>query len=97
MTGMVQSHYRLGMSYYHGKGVKKSYAEAMKWFRLAAEGKYPRAIFMLGRMYDTGKGITENPAEAVKHYRQGRRNGLCQSTEYARSGLHKRTRCPGGL
>ena len=36
MTEMAQSHYRLGMNYFQGKGVEKSFPEALKWFRLAA-------------------------------------------------------------
>jgi len=70
MTDMAQSHYQLGMNYYQGKGVEKSFSEAMKWFRLAAQHRHPRAIFMLGRMYDKGTGTTENPAEAAKYYLQ---------------------------
>ena len=35
MTDMAQSHYRLGMNYFQGKGVERSYPEAMKWFRLS--------------------------------------------------------------
>ena len=61
MNGMAQSHYQLGMNYYHGKGVEQSYPEALKWFQLAAQENYSRALFMLGRMADSGKGCEQNP------------------------------------
>ena len=44
-------------------------AEAVKWYRLAAEQGYAEAQTNLGVMYDKGKGVPQDDAEAVKWYR----------------------------
>ena len=43
--------------YDNGKGVPQDYAEAVKWYRLAAEQGYARAQYNLGLMYDNGKAF----------------------------------------
>jgi len=75
MTGMAQSHYQLGMNYFHGKGTEQNFSEALKWFRLAAQQQHAKAEFMIGRMYDAGKGCEQNPPEAVLWYQKSARNG----------------------
>jgi hypothetical protein len=37
-----------GMAYYTGEGVAQDYAEAMKWYRLAADQGYAEALLILG-------------------------------------------------
>lgn len=44
-------------------------AEAMRWYRKAAEQQYPEAQFALGHMYAAGRGVPQNDAEATKWYR----------------------------
>ena len=46
-----------------------SYAEALKWYRLAAAQGSGQAKFNLGFMYQTGEGVMQDDAEAVKWYR----------------------------
>ena len=60
----AMSRYKLGRWYAEGK----DYAQAVKWFRLAAEQGYARAQFSLGVAYDNGKGVTMNYVEAAKWY-----------------------------
>jgi uncharacterized protein len=50
-------------------GVKQDYAEALKWYRLAADKGSPAAECSLGFMYDKGQGVKADHAEAVKWYR----------------------------
>lgn len=45
-----------------------NYAEALKWFRKAAEQGLPHAQYNLGLMYDQGKGIVKDPSEAIKWF-----------------------------
>lgn len=52
------------------------YAEALKWFRLAAEQGHADAQFFLGYMYDHGQGVPENDAEAVNWYRLAAEQGI---------------------
>ena len=51
--------------YYKGEGVPADDAEAVKWFRLAAEQSDANAQTSLGVMYFAGKGL---PADSVRAY-----------------------------
>jgi TPR repeat protein len=55
--------------YDEGEGVPENNAEAVRWYRLAAEQGYARAQSNLGFMYSNGEGVPENNAEAVRWYR----------------------------
>ena len=48
----------------NSQGVPQNYAEAVKWYRLAADQGDARAQFNLGFMYGTGQGVPQNYAEA---------------------------------
>jgi TPR repeat protein len=52
-----------------GAGVPEDDAEAVKWYRLAADQGNAKAQYNLGFMYDTGGGVPEDDTEAVKWYR----------------------------
>ena len=45
--------------------LKKEYAEAVKWFRKAADMGEPNAQYNLGLCYATGDGVEKDMAEAV--------------------------------
>ena len=47
----------------------KDYAEAVRWYRLAAEAGLPLGQYNLGQMYHNGTGVLQNHAEALKWYR----------------------------
>ena len=61
--------------YDKGNGVTQDYAEAVKWFRKAAEQGDEVAQFNLGEMYRLGNGVTQDYAEAVKWYRKAAEQG----------------------
>jgi TPR repeat protein len=67
----------LGTMYANGHGVPQDYAEAVKWFSLAAEQGYANAQYNLGVSYDRGEGVPQDHAQAVKWYR------LAAEQEYA--------------
>jgi TPR repeat protein len=46
--------------------VKRDYAEAMAWFRKAAERGYAPAQYNLGKMYLKGQGVAVDREEARK-------------------------------
>ena len=46
--------------YAQGQGVSQDYAEAVRWFRKAAEQGDAQAQFNLGLMYVNGKGVRQN-------------------------------------
>ena len=51
------------------KGVPQDYAEALKWYRLAADQGDASAQYNLGVMYAEGRGVPQDYAEALKWYR----------------------------
>jgi TPR repeat protein len=57
--------------YEFGQGVSQDYAEAVKWYRLAAEQGIAFAQYNLGGMYRKGRGVPQDNAEAVKWWRLG--------------------------
>ena len=73
---ITEAQYRLGAHYYSGKGVPQNYAEAIKWFRLAAEQGLDRAQFVLGKSYQDGRGVPQNHVEAEKWLRLAAEQGL---------------------
>jgi len=57
--------------------VTQDYAEAVRWYRLAAKQRIANvnAQFNLGNMYVTGRGVTQDYAEAVRWYRLAAKRG----------------------
>jgi len=51
-----------------GQGVPQDYAEAIKWFRKAADQDRPDAQYNLGVMYQNSQGVPRDYAEAAKSY-----------------------------
>ena len=62
--------------YGNGRGVAQDYAEAVKWYRLAAEQGDASAQSKLGAMYANGQGVAQDYAEAVKWYRRAAEQGV---------------------
>ena len=63
---------QLGTMYNSGEkdyGVPKNNAEAIKWYRLAAEQGYAQGENDLGNMYREGEGVAKDHAEAAKWYK----------------------------
>ncbi|MBR5333801.1 MAG: toll/interleukin-1 receptor domain-containing protein, partial [Alistipes sp.] len=74
--------YNKGNDYYVGRnGKTKSYEEAVKWYRKAAEMGHATSQYNLGYCYENGHGVTKDYSEAVKWYRkaaeQGHANAQC--------------------
>ena len=65
--------------YSNGNGVPQDYAEAVKWYRLAAEQGDANAQYNLGVMYHKGKGVPQDYAEAVKWYRLAAKQGVAEA------------------
>ena len=62
----------LGNLFYKGEEcVAQDFAEALKWWRLAAsEHDHPAAICNVGYMYDNGKGVPKCKREGCKWYQR---------------------------
>lgn len=60
--------YNFGVMYANGQGVVKDEAEAVRWFRKAAEQGTAGAQHNLGFMYENGYGVKKDKVEAVRWY-----------------------------
>jgi TPR repeat protein len=60
----------LGWHYQNGRGVTQDDAQAVAWYRKAAEKGRASAMNNLGWMFEQGRGVVKNIAEAVLWYRQ---------------------------
>jgi len=70
----------MGDNYYYGRnGKEKDYAEAVKWYRKAAEQGDADGQCNLGVMYENGYGVTQDYAEAVKWYRKAAEQGYARA------------------
>lgn len=54
--------------YQNGQGCEKNYETAVKYYRMAAEQGYSRALSNLGFMYNNGYGVAKDYTAAVKYY-----------------------------
>ncbi len=54
--------------YDKGRGVPQDYAEAMKWYRKAAEQGHAKAQLFLGNMYFFGQGVSKDYVQAYMWY-----------------------------
>ena len=56
----------VGDAYDIGAGVKRDVAEAIKWYRKAAEEGNAEGEYSLGGKYDSGDGVSQDYTEALK-------------------------------
>ena len=63
-TGDALAQVNLGNMYRTGEGVPQDYAEAMRWYRLAADQGHAAAQFNLGVMYTDGNGVPQDYVQA---------------------------------
>lgn len=74
--GDAEEQYAIGFAYLNGRGgLPQDYAEAARWYRLAAEQGHAVAQYGLGMMYSNGVGVPEDDVEAVRWYRLAAEQG----------------------
>ena len=78
-SGDAVAQFYLGVAYVKGEGVPKNHAEAVKWFRHAAEQKLAQAQFNLGVAYHFGKSVPQDYAEAAKWFRRAAKQGYTEA------------------
>ena len=77
--GNTEAEYQLGNDYASGRGIERNPAEAVKWWRKAAEKGHAQAQHNLGVAY-AGSG-NANRDEAAKWFRKACESGLSESCE----------------
>ena len=71
-AGEAYAQYELGCRYYEGRGIKRDYEEALKWYRLAAAQGHNSGLCDVGFCYRNGHGVEQDFYKA----RLARRHGL---------------------
>ena len=61
--------------YFTGAGVIKNYAEALKWYRKAADQGLAEAQYALAEMYHKGYGVPVDVSQAMTWYRKAADQG----------------------
>ena len=61
--------------YVEGQGVRQDDAQAVQWYRKAAEQGIAKAQFNLGFMYNNGQGVRQDYMQAVHWYRKAAEQG----------------------
>ncbi len=68
--GRVEALYAIGACYHRGTGVPQDDAEAVKWYRKAAEHGNSMGQCHLGECLFRGEGVPQNKEEAIGLYRK---------------------------
>ena len=64
--------------------LEKDDAEALRWYRAAADAGDASSMARMGHMYETGKGVAKDRAEAVRWYRKSAASGYEPAVERLR-------------
>lgn len=76
-SGDAAAQLALGLRNHEGvNGAPPNYAQALKWFALAAAQGNATAQFSLGNLYDKGRGVARDGAEAFSWYRKAAEQGF---------------------
>ncbi len=75
LAGDANEQFILAGMYERGEGAPRSYAEAAKWYRLAAEQGHAAAQFYLGAMYGSSRGVERSFKAAVWWYSKSAAQG----------------------
>jgi hypothetical protein len=74
-AGDKQAQYAIGLAHYIGVGAPLDYAEAARWYRMAAEQNFVEAQVRLGAMYLLGRGVERDLAAAAAWYERAAEQG----------------------
>lgn len=75
---LIESWYQKGESYHK----KENYAEAAKWYRMAADKDHAEAQFSLAFLYVYGDGVAYDLREAASLYRKAAEQGHAEAQYY---------------
>ena len=66
----------LGLMYVEGLGVPQDYAQALAWFRKAADQGNATAQYNIGAMYNEGRGVPQDFTQAAAWFRKSAEQGI---------------------
>ncbi len=79
LKGHDDSQFYLGTMYRKGDGLKQDKAEALRWYRSAANDGHKIAQFNLGIMYYSGDGIPQNKPQALIWLKKSANQGYAKA------------------
>ena len=77
--GAPTAQVKLGERYAAGRGVRKDYDTARRWYEKAAAQGHANGFRALGVLYEMGRGVKKNPARAAELYRRAADLGLARA------------------
>ena len=84
----------LGFAYHSGKSVPQDYAEAVQWFRKAADQGFAEAQVNLGNAYHEGTGVPQDYSEAARWYGKAADQGFAEAQVNLGNAYHLGTGVP---
>ena len=90
----AEAQFNLGVRYDTGEGVPQDYAEAVRWYRLAADQRHANVQINLGNRYANGEGVPQDYVQAHTWYRPGGGSGTRLSAVQPRAHVPHRSRRP---
>jgi len=73
--GDADAQFGLGLQYSTGVGLAQDFAQAVEWYRKAADQNHALAQFNLSVMFSSGQGVTQNDATALMWTRKAAEGG----------------------
>lgn len=78
-AGSAQEQVMRGDMYWSGTGVRQDYAEAVRWYRLAADQGHVGAMGTVASAYYMGKGVERDYREALRYHTLAAEKGHANS------------------
>ncbi|HJU89318.1 MAG TPA: hypothetical protein VJ672_08000 [Gemmatimonadaceae bacterium] len=79
LLGDAEAQAKIGLAHERGDGVRRSYGEAVAWFRKAAAQGHAWSENHLGWMYASGTGVERDDAQAVRWFRLAAEHGNAEA------------------
>ncbi len=75
-AGDAQAQFQLAESYYRGEGTARNYAQALKWYRTAAENGHAKAQYQMGYLHQHGPAMVDkDDSKAFEWYLKAAKQG----------------------
>lgn len=66
ILGETEAQYKLAQKLSIGDGLPENDAEALKWYKKAADSGHPKAAMTMARLYFTGEGMEQDDAKGAE-------------------------------
>ena len=74
--GIPEAHYQLGLFYEIGRGIPKSYENALVEYKKGSDLEHPQSIYKYARGFQLGLGTERNQQNALNLFRKAAEKGV---------------------